>query len=272
MTSAVPHARLEFGPGLAFLIGLHLALDVILPQVSLFWEEHLVALAITVPLSQLSLVVIWAAVDLRNRIVKSAVPMLGMLACWFVLSQLLPWGTDDQKSAVWAGALLFQTVTIFLAIKCSRKLRPSATVKLQQANEDGTPNRFEIRDLMLWTAVVAVCFGFLRLGIEYWGWQEHFFFQWEFSSVAPVAGITQGLTASLWLWALATKPPISAWKWLTAVLLSAGLAVSQYLLLWSGGLELEESLTLVAGQSCLLAASLAVARACYVQPMSHVSV
>lgn len=264
MTSAVPQARLEFGPGLAVLIGVHLALDVILPQISLFWEEQMLALAITVPLSQLSLVVIWAAVVLRNRILTSAVPILGMFACWFVLSQLLPWGTYEDSSAVWAGALLFQAVTIFAAIACYRRLHPSTAGELMQVSKDANPNRFEIRDLMLWTAVVAVGLGFLRLGIKYWGWHENFFFQWEFLFVAAVLGITQGLVAALWLWAFAMQPSVYPWNWPTAALLSAGLAVSQYLLLWRSGLsgmELQESLALVGGQSCLLAASLAVAKA-----------
>jgi len=274
MTSAVPHARLEFGPGLAFLIGVHLALDVILPQVSLFWEEHLVALAITVPLSQLSLVVIWAAVVLRNRILTLAVPMLGMFLCWIVLSKLLPWGTSEAVSAGWALVLLFQTATVFAAIGCSRRLLSPAIGKLRQGSEGANPNRFEIRDLMLWTAVVAVGLGFMRWGIEYWGWNENLF-HWELLFAVPVLGITQGLVAALWLRVFVKRAPVY-WNLLAAVLLSAGLAVSQYFLsMWVVGpavIELQQSLTLVAGQSCLIAASLAVARACYVQPMSHVGV
>ncbi|MEZ6081906.1 MAG: hypothetical protein R3C56_41395 [Pirellulaceae bacterium] len=242
-------------------------LDLTLTRHGWFWDQSMLMIALALPLSQIALLTIVAAVVPMALVLRFALPSFGAVAGWYLLSQILPWGVGEEATAAWALALVAQVVTIFLAVECywlSRNLRPANETECGDVGRP-SPFTFGMRTLMLWTTVVGLGFGFIQFGRRSWQWTAAVF-QWEYLGAMPIIGVANGLVAALWLWALATDG--LAWqsaKVVTAVLMAGGLAILQcYAAEWITGayaMNLKESLIVVASQSVFVSASLAVAKA-----------
>lgn len=249
-------------PSLAILIGVHLALDLALVGRSWHLSLPMLMAAVAIPLSQLALLTIWAAVAPTHTWLRFAVPAGGILACWFLLSLMLPWGKGDPASAGWAIALVVQVVTCLVAIECCN-LCHRLYLAPQTVQGIRSGSKFSIGTLILWTTVLGFGFGFIQFGQRYWQWTAAVF-QWAIMSSMPIIGITNGMVAALWLWAFATRGMAGRGVRITTTLgLSGGLAYAQwYLTKWFAGastMDLDMSIILVAAQSVIISVSLAIA-------------
>lgn len=266
MTADVSPRRLMLTPSLAVLIGVHLALDVALVGRSWHWSLPMLMAALAIPLSQLALLVIWSAVATTNPLLRFAVPTGGTLACWFMLSLILPWGTGEAASVGWAIALVVQVITSLIAVECYNLCyRLRLAPQTEQVGETRSSARFGISTLMLWTTVLGFSFAFIQFGQRYWQWTAAVF-QWNNMSSMPIIGIANGMVGSLWLWVFAARGIAGRIvKIATTLVMTGGLACLQcYLTKWFAGtsvLNLDTSIVVLAAQSIMLCASLVVAEA-----------
>ena len=266
MTAEVPNASRLPMPNLVVIVAVHVALDLALSRYSWFWNQPMLMVALAMPLSQTALLTMWAAVVSNSPVLRFAVPAFGTVSCWYLLSLILPWGQGEEATAAWAIALVVQVATIFVAVGCHRLSR---ALLLPRKSELGDMRRmqpftFGLRTVMLWTTVVGLGFGFIQFGRQSWQWTAGVF-QWELLGAVPIIGVTNGLVAVLWLWALSTGGLASQTaKIMNVVLIASGLAALQcYATEWITGtlvINLYESLILVAAQSVILWASLVLAK------------
>lgn len=269
MNPDAPLLRLLPTPSLAMLVGVHLALDLTLIGRSWFWSQPILMIALAIPLSQLALLTVWAAVVSSNSLLRFVVPILGIAACWFFLSRILPWGTGEAASAGWAIVLVVQVITVFVAVGCFRQIRylRPADEKNPEGKSNPSQIRFGMSTIMLWTTAVGLGFGFIQFGQRYWQWTAGIF-EWELLGAMPIIGITNGLVAALWLWAFATGGLARRGvRIATSLVLIGGLALLEcYSTKWATGtsvLNLDGFFIVLAAQSVMISLSLAIARISY---------
>lgn len=263
MTTIASPPRLMLTPSLAILIGIHLALDLALVGRSWHWSLPMLMAAMGIPLSQLGLLAIWVAVATANRFLRFAVPTTGILACWFLLSLMLPWSMGEAASAGWAIVLVVQVVTILIAAQCYKLCCSLLASPMERVGDRGL--NFSISTLILWTTVLGFGFGFIQFGQRYWQWTDAVF-QWAYMSSMPIIGIANGLVAALWLWVFAARGMARRIaRTATTLALAGGLAWLQWFLTeWLAGtsaMDLDTSVTILAAQSILISVSLAIAEA-----------
>jgi hypothetical protein len=244
-------------------IGLFVVADLLLIRNAWFLAGDRLLVALALPLSQCSLVALWAACSRASPYLRFAAPPLAAVTSWYVLTQILPWGIGDPVSAAWAIALVVQMLAIIIAVQLG-KHRTDLNER-QAADESGaspSPLSFNIRTLMLWTTVIAVGFGFVQFGQSQWQWTADVA-KSDFIKAIPIIGLFNAILAILWLWALAA----GCWQWRSAkigiVLLLVGLlgfSLSQVIGSIAGmtGFSVHETFVMAAAQSVLLAGSLVV--------------
>ncbi len=276
MSPEAPLPRLRLTPSLVVLVGVHLALDLALISRSWFWSQPILIAALAIPLSQLALLTIWAAVVSCNAILRFVVPILGIAACWFLMSRILPWGTNEAASAGWAIALVVLVITVFVAVKCFRLIRHLRPANEEDLEGNGPPGqiRFGLSAVMLWTTAVGLGFGFIQFGQRYWQWTAGIF-EWELLGAMPIIGITNGLVAALWLWTFATGGLARARRAVRiaiSLVLTGGLALLEYhATQWVTGtpvLNLTGFFIFLAVQSVVISLSLAIAKTSYQQSLT----
>ncbi len=189
---------------LPLCVAFFLVADSFLISRAWFLEDNGLLLAMALPLSQCSLPAIWAACSGLSLYLRFAVPALGVVGCWYLLTQLLPWGLGEPASAAWALALTIQVLAITMAIQLYRL---ATNLTAQHDADANRPKRsrwsFDLRTLMLWTTVIAFGFGFIQFGRVQWLWTKGVA-DWEFLQAMPLIGVFNAVLAVLWLWAFAT--------------------------------------------------------------------
>ena len=142
---------------LGVLAGVHFAINVILVSNVWFLNRSTLMIVLAIPLSQLSLSVLWALAASTNALLRYLIPVLGIAACWFLMSRILPWGIGEPASAGWAIALVCQTITIFVSAIGARLLFAIRPKNEQESQEQrvSRPIRFGVGTLMLWTTAVG---------------------------------------------------------------------------------------------------------------------
>ena len=252
-------------PCITVLICFHIAVDLVLVLPSWFLNQTLLLVAMGIPLGQLALLALWSVFIPKTAWIKCFVPACGTIACWYLLSLILPWGLSEGAPAGWAFVLVVQVLTIFFFIKLYRLSNsglPSNHSKFLGPDQK-EHFRFGIRSVLLWTTVFGISFAFIQFGRQTWLWTAEIF-QWEHMNAVPLIGMTNGILAVLWLWPFASRELI--WlvsKILAAVLGTFVLAIFQYHASeWVTGakiLELKESLIFVGVQGLVIFSSLLVA-------------
>lgn len=253
--------------GLLTVIGIHLAVDLALTRNVWFLDQQMLMVVLAIPLSQLALLTIWATVVATVPLIRFTVPTVGMIACWYLLSLILPWGVGDQATAAWALAMVIQVFTIVVACGGHQLLRYLRTDKESKLTDIGLSNPLKVSlgTLMLWTTFAGVALGFVQFGRQSWHWTAAVF-QWHYLGAIPVIGATNGLVAAMCLWVFAAD----GWsrlfaRMVAATLITGGLALFQYYVAaWIIGtvvMTMRDTLIVVAAQSFIISASLAVAKA-----------
>lgn len=227
----------------------------------------------SVPLSQTSLLALVAANWAMHPLLRFVLSFGGVIAGWLLLGRILPWGIGEAAAPAWAMSMAIQAITVFIA---TGLLSTLTRIRLEPGmhsleNEVHHPSvRFGIASLMLWTTLVGLAFGFIRVGQYYWKWNASVL-GWEFMAAMPIIGITNGMVAAIWLWA--TRPGSLKRKCLNLFLafqLTLGISFAQYYLtIWIIGktvVTIGSSMTLLVGQSFILCLSLVVIRASLASP------
>ena len=220
--------------------------------------------ALAVPLFQVSLLAMLPTLWKLSLISRFAVPTLGALAGWFVLSRILPWGFGDDATAGWALAIAVQVLTIVLAIETYRRFQ-SRGLDGDLQEDRGISLTFGAQAIILWTTVCALGMGFIQYGRATWQWSIESVLEWEFLAVMPLIGLVNGVVAlmSCWifnancLWRVVSRMVITT---IIAVFLAALLYNAMNWMATGPVLSLAESLVLVTVQSILLSLSVAVFR------------
>jgi hypothetical protein len=243
-------------------IGFYLVVDLLLVGRAWFLEDESQLTAAALILSQCSLAALWAASSRAIPYVRFAVPPIAAVACWYVLSRILPWGFGEPASAAWAVALGVQTLAIVIAINLYEIVCNLDTRRSGDANRPNqSPLTFSLLTLLLWTAVIAVGFGFIQFGRVRWGWTADVA-DWEHVQLMPFIGAYNALLAVLWLWAF-TAP---SWKGRSAKIVGVVLLIGilgwslSYVIRWETGfteVDLRGIFVLTVAQSFFLASSLA---------------
>ncbi|MFN3189030.1 MAG: hypothetical protein ACE361_00790 [Aureliella sp.] len=242
------------------MLGVHLTLVFAIVGSSSSWS----LLGLGIPIGQLGLVTIWAALVARNPLLRMGAPACGILFCWFVLSRLLPWSSGEPASAGWAVALLTQVFTIFLFIACYQRWTREDNGSDEYRLQGSTPaSAMSIGSIALWMTAVACTFAFIRYGQQHWQWQASFL-QWELMSSMPIIGITNGLLASILLWCVCDRR--SRMPFVGKASISVSLVLLLALLQSSGinwlsatnAMEAWHSFLLLTSQSVVVSASMAV--------------
>lgn len=203
-------------------LGLHVLADTLLITRAWFLDGYLLWVALSLPLSQASLVVIWAACTRAPALMRFAVAPAALFACWYVLMQTLSSGSiGDTISAVWALGLAVQAMTIVILIALYR-VAHELYARRRADHERTSMLSYNILTLMLWTMLVALGFGLVNHGRANWGWTASKT-EWELLKAIPVIGVSNGLIAVIWVWALT----LGRWRWRFAkIVVAAGLVAA----------------------------------------------
>jgi hypothetical protein len=256
-----PWGRGELG-ALCVCGSIHISADLALMNQPWILSDQLEVAVLALPLSQCSLCAMWAATSRINPYVRFAVAFVGAVACWRVLTQILPF--DASASAGWAAALAVQTLAIVTAIGLYHRVMNLAARRGTDGNRAKLSNvlAFDLRTLMLWTTVIGCGFGFIQYGRVQWHWTPTIV-DWEYIEAMPMMGVFNACLGLLWLWALS----LGKWQWRTAkilivVWLSGSTSyVLPSILAWICGSDVigvHDGLVLGAAQSLYLVTTLAV--------------
>jgi hypothetical protein len=253
--------------GLAICLGFHaIAVWFLIRHAWFFLPDAYLWVAVALPLSQCSLAALWAVSSRANVYLRFAVPLVGAVVCWYVLTKLLPWGIGEPASAAWAISLGVQALAIVIMVNSYQRVWGFA---IEGAPGASGPNRsrfaFDLRTLILWTTAVALALGFIQYGRRQWLWTAGVA-DWEYFDVMPMIGVFNALLAVLWLWALAA----GSWQWRTAKsaitvlsIASLGFLVSKavgWIAVGTPGIGVSELMALAAAQSILVVGSVAFVR------------
>jgi hypothetical protein len=256
--------RNMLGPA-AICCGFFIVADLLLISRPWFLGNEPLLVAMAVPLSQCSLAALWAASSRASLYLRFAVPLVGTIAGWYVLTRILPWGIGEPASAAWALALAIQTLAIVLMVHlydrvCSFLARRGSRGEDSTSHAHPAPFAFDLRTLMLWTTAITLVFGFVRYARTRWRWTESIA-DWEFLQAMPIIGAFNALVAVLWLWALASGSRQKRSIKTAAVLLLIGVLgfLMSFAVAWTTGtnaIEIHDCLVLVVAQSVFVASAI----------------
>ena len=239
------------------LIAIHVLLDLVLLRSAWFSEPYQLVWAICLPLSQCSLVTMWAVATHASLWKRFLIPPLVAGCTWYVLSKLLMWGVGEPAAVAWALSLTVQVLAVLILFHLY--LMASFCYTKLVHGYKSVDVTFNLRTLMLWSAIVAGLLGFVQYGRDQWQWDVTVA-EWEYINAMPVIGTFNALLAMLCWFALAG----ASWKWrclkipFVAGAITTGGYCLPYILDWttsSHALETAETLILSAGQSLIVSLS-----------------
>lgn len=191
---------------ICLLLAAHAALDLVL--LASGWELHgtwdLFLLAW--PLSQGSLIAIWAAVSRIRSFLRFPAALLGIVWTWFLTVRVLGLvSLGGGESAGWAAMFATQALSILvLTTACCliwqlvRRRRPGAT------DADPRPVQFSLRFLLLWTTLLALMLGLGQTAFQRLEWTPQVV-NWQYFYFCPVLGAGNALLALIVLASLAGR-------------------------------------------------------------------
>lgn len=245
----------------------HLGLGLALLSRTWMLSMSTTILLLAIPLSQLSIVSIWAALPARHLAVRCLTPVFGVAITWIFMSRIMPWGVGDAASVGWALAVSTQAATIFVAVACfgTRKHRGEPEEEVAQPRSSYQYN-FGVATLLILTTASAIGVSLFRGAALYWEWTPELL-KWELLPAMPVIGIANGLLAIVWYWAFCGQRERRVVSTFTAVAATCCLVLLTYggTYATTGGspLPLRDAFLSLIAQSVILATSLAAARTAF---------
>jgi len=235
------------------------------------FEGRTLVVVQTLPFAQVSLLGWWAGLSTRRFHLRFAAAAVGTAAAWLVLVALLPLVSVHSRIA--AGLLLAvstQGLLTMLGVVLMRALRPRWAFWLDEPNEEDPGVQYDLRSLLLLTAVVALLMGLLQIVARGLAWQD--VVESEYFAFMPVFGTYHALVALLVLAALAGRRRVAGRAaWIAGALVIAGLLgyaepwVFELLLRSDGGIDAADALMMalsLAGLVCATVLPLRLGRRC----------
>jgi len=197
-------ARCSASAAAWIVLTLHGTLNLALYLLPWYFEKWTLLLVQTLPFAQVSLLGWWAALSTRQFYLRFAAAAVGTAAAWLVLVAVLP--LVSVRSTVAAGLLLAlstQGLLTLLGVVLMRAIRPGWAFWLDERDDENPRVQYDIRSLLLLTAVVALLMGLLQVVARGLAWQDAV--QWEYFALMPALGTYYALLALLVLAALAGR-------------------------------------------------------------------
>jgi hypothetical protein len=163
------HTRISYAVT-AGILGVHLAAAYLIAGRIGRVDGAIWLLATTaVPVSQATLLAVWAALSRTASFVRIPVAVIGLVGVWYVELQSLAWTSQDWRSAAHAGMFAVQAAIVFVVaasvaglVRRSRRRKGglSATKRFQ----------FTLGSLLAWAGAIAVLLGLGKTALAASGW------------------------------------------------------------------------------------------------------
>jgi hypothetical protein len=183
-----------------------------------------------VPVSQATLLALWAALSRVRSYVRIPLAIAGLAGVWFVESRSLDWTSDDWRSAAHAGMFAVQATLVFAVAQCAGRWtgRPLR-------HEGGSPAKmrfqFTLGALLAWAVAIGVLLGLGKAALAGSGWTRDVVSGQLFRH-GLVIGVYNASYGLLIAWAVLVRRRRWAWRLPIALVFAS-------LLAWSEGPVLE---------------------------------
>jgi hypothetical protein len=248
--------RSAIRPALQAVLAVHVAVDLAL----LAWPWQLMsgtpAVVIAWPLSQISLVAIWAAFSRMPSALRFAGCLSASASAWLLLIVVLPnMSVYDRQAAGWGAACATQAATTVLVTAAVRWASRKQSRGKAPAGTAAGRFQFSIGFLLLWTAAVALLLGLCRAAVTQLGWTEEVL-DWLYFLFMPVFGAGNAAVAGVVLVSLGGRRWLLARMATSLIVASLVGYVQPCLLEWffksAGGLTRANAATLAVVQGAYL--------------------
>lgn len=124
----------------------------------------------SIPIGQASLLAIWAAMSSVRSYVRFPLALAGITWMFFLVTWTLNYDILQEHSALMAMMLATQAVTIFLVVGTARVIW--GIIRHRRCERTAPAAQYSIASLLLWTTLLAVTLGTLKLACMRLGWSE----------------------------------------------------------------------------------------------------
>jgi len=244
----------------------HFAIDAVLLLFNwaILDDWHMLLLAW--PLSQGSLLAVWAAVSRTRAYLRFPAALLGLAWMWFVTVDLLVFGTTSPESATFASMFVAQALSIVLATMVGGLIhRHFERRRAGQTADRSESLQYGLGSLFVWTTIFAVMLGLGRMAFLLLGWTPEVV-KHEYFIFAAGIGVCNAMYALLVLASLVGRRRLVL-RILLSLVLGGMLALGENWLLEfvfgdDGGMSVKGCLILGVAQLVYLYATLLPLRLC----------
>ena len=149
------------------------------------------------PLSQGSLIALWAALSGVRSYVRFPVAAVATAWAWYVTVAILGnAGTHGEESAGWAAMFATQALIVLVAIAAGRPLWRWRRLRRGSPSEDPLIPQYSLRFLLLWTTLLSIMLGAGRIVFVQLEWTSDVV-QWEYFYFFPMLGLHNAVFALL---------------------------------------------------------------------------
>ena len=140
------------------------------------------------PMSQASLVAIWASISRMRSYVRFSLALLGLVCAWLVLVAVVPRELPDPECASYAAMFIAQALVILLVVAAGRLAWRQIAWHWGGLGEDHARRlQYDLATLLLWTLCLAATLGLGRLVVGILGGLEPLLLEWIFGSTGGIA-------------------------------------------------------------------------------------
>lgn len=231
-------------------IALHAAAVIALLALPWQFDEDMTWVALAVPVSQNSLIALWASTSTRAIHVRFLVAVIAIWSAWFQTISMLDATPSGEVSAGWAGVLCVQSAFIVAAVSVTRVVQTRFS-----RHQVRRAYRYSFRTLFIWLTIIAILMSIFRIGPGSWNWIE-VGADWAYFAAVPILGAYHGLYGIVFLAAVAYGPR-SARSVLPTIVLVGLLAITEPLVLSTvmadaGGATMRTALLSASAQLAIL--------------------
>jgi hypothetical protein len=213
------------------------------------------------PMSQASLVAIWAALSRTRSYLRFLFAVLGLVCAWLLLVLIVPRELHDPECASYAAMFIVQALVILLGVAAARLAWGQIARARGWSERDGSRRlQYDLATLLLWTVSLSVTLGMGRLVFTQLGWTGSGVVEQQYFLFSIAFGVGNAACALLVLASLLGR----GW-WIARVCLglaAVGIlgALEPLLLEWlfgeTGGMEVVQFLVIAGSQAVYLYATL----------------
>ena len=154
----------------ACLLAVHLAADVVLMWVPRRHEDVVFFIGVAIPMSQTSLLAIWACLSNWKSYIRFPVALFGVAWTYYVEAVFIPTASRSE-SAKFAFMMAVQGAIIVIAISLFQFIRwLILRIRHSDSLEIAEKGQFSIGSMLIWTTMVAFLLGLGKMVLPLTGW------------------------------------------------------------------------------------------------------